>query len=329
MEFMPEFNLLKPGSVDEAVTMYNQTPEAKYLAGGTDLLVNIRRGIAAPQTLVHLSGIEEIRAITRQDDGGLVIGSGLTLEALAEDPYLQKNYPAIAEAAVVVAASTHRHVATLGGNLCLDTRCVYYNQSEWWRESNSYCLKARGDTCHVAPSGDDCFAAFSGDVAPAIIACDGVVEIAGSSGRRILPLEQMYNDNGLDHLKLQGDEILVSVILPAPNGGISTYQKARVRGAIDFPLAGVAIHLKLDNAVVENLRVALTGVNSCPLLVSGTEQFHGKPFDEPAIESLVALLPKQIQPMTSTFTPPGYRRKVVANLVRSVAGRLRSSDKSG
>jgi len=326
MEFMPEFKSLKPTTVEQAVSMSSEFDDAMYLAGGSDLLVNVRRGIAKPKTMIHLSDITEINTVTQQSDGSVTIGAGVTLAAIQQNDTLAVEYPALVEAASVVAAATHRQVATLGGNLCLDTRCVYYNQSEWWRESNRFCLKNCGDICHVAPSGDDCFAAFSGDVAPAIIALGGVVEIANPEGRRTLPLEEMYNDNGLDHLKLSADDIVVSVTIPTPSNNHSTYQKARVRGAIDFPLAGVAVNISFAGKSIETLRVALTGVNSCPYLVQGTDEFIGSALDDVSIEKMVGLLPKQIQPMTSTFTPPGYRRKVVSNLLRAVLRRL--NDKS-
>jgi 4-hydroxybenzoyl-CoA reductase subunit beta len=221
-----------------------------------------------------------------------------------------------------VAAASHREVATLGGNLCLDTRCLYYNQSEWWRSANSYCLKHRGDVCHVAPSGKHCFAAFSGDLAPAVMVLGGTVEIAGPDGGRTVPLGEIYEDDGAAHLRLAEDEILTAVHLPAAPRWRSGYGKARVRAAIDFPLAGAAIALHTEGRVLEDLRVALTGTNSCPILIAGTDRLVGEAVGEEVVEKLAAMLPKQIQPMSSTFTPPGYRRRVVANLVRSLFRRL-------
>jgi 4-hydroxybenzoyl-CoA reductase subunit beta len=254
----------------------------------------------------------------------LRIGAGVTLAVLSDDARVLADYPVIAEAAREVAAASHRQVATLGGNLCLDTRCVYYNQSEWWRAANDYCLKNRGEICHVAPKGNHCFAAFSGDVAPALMVLGATVEIAGADGeRRSCPLPEIYMDDGLAHLRLGAGDCLVAVEVPAPDASLRAgYAKARVRGAIDFPLAGVAVALRRKGETLADLRVALTGTNSCPLLIEGTDDFIGAPLDELALDRLVDLLPKQIQPMTSTFTPPGYRRKVIANLTRSLTRRL-------
>ena len=322
MEYLPDFDLLRPKTVDEALALRRENPEARLLAGGTDLIVNVRRGIVDPKAVIDINGIADLRTITSPDGGGLRIGAAVTLAELLEDRRISEDYPALCEAAAEVAAASHREVATLGGNLCLDTRCLYYNQSEWWRSANSYCLKHRGDVCHVAPSGKQCFAAFSGDLAPAVLVLGGTVEIAGPNGGRTVPLGEIYEDDGAAHLRLAEDEILTAVHLPAAPPGRSGYAKARVRAAIDFPLAGTAIALRQEGGVLEDLRVALTGTNSCPILIAGTDRLVGETVGEEVAEKLATMLPKQIQPMSSTFTPPGYRRKVVANLVRALFRRL-------
>lgn len=323
MEYMPEFGVSRPSSLAELAAARQADPEARLLAGGTDLIPNIRRGIVQPRQLIELAGIAELKGIARTETGGVRIGAGMTLAALIDEPLVAESYPVVVEAAREVAAATHRDMATLGGNLCLDTRCVYYNQSEWWRRANDYCLKYRGEICHVAPKGDHCFAAFSGDVAPALMVLGAEVETHGAKGARRSPLQEIYADDGRAHLQLAKDDCLVAALLPPPAAGLQAgYAKARVRGAIDFPLAGVAVALRRAGSALTELRVALTGTNSCPLLLEGTEALLGAPLDEAALERLVDLLPKQIQPMTSTFTPPGYRRKVIANLTRSLTRRL-------
>ncbi|MBC8268724.1 MAG: 4-hydroxybenzoyl-CoA reductase subunit beta [Rhodospirillaceae bacterium] len=319
MEFMPDFNVLHPATIDEAVNLFGQNPDARYVAGGTDLVVNIRRGIEAPQTLIDLSRVTDIKQIEDDGAGGTVIGAGVTLSTLIDHQGLTENYGAVAQAAATVAAATHRHVATLGGNLCLDTRCVFYNQSEWWRSANDYCLKSRGDVCHVAPSGDHCFAAFSGDLAPALLVFDAEVTINGPEGSRTVPLNDIYADDGAAHLLLEKGEILTTIHLPAAKGVRSGYDKVRVRDSLDFPLAGVAIAMKIGAQGIDRIKVALTGLNSRPLVLAGTDALTGQNVDEKALDTLSDLLPKQIQPMTSTMTPPGYRRKVATNLIRKVA----------
>jgi len=319
MEYMPEFSVLKPTTTAEAARMLNDQNGARILAGGTDLLVNIRRGIEAPQTLIDISAIDDVTGIACEQDGTIRIGSGVTLNTLVKNPSLPE---AIVQAAAEIAAKSHQNMATVGGNLCLDTRCVYYNQSEWWRNANAYCLKSRGEICHVAPKSKICFAAFSGDLAPALLVHHADIEILGPDGIRSCQLDDLYNDDGADHLRLQKNEMLTAVILPASQNHISGYGKARVRNSIDFPLAGVAVRLSRDGDTLSSLDIALTGVSACPVRLSGTDQVCGQVFGMETLDRLSHLLPKQIQPMTSTMTPPGYRRKVANNLMRNLVERL-------
>ena len=164
MEFMPDFSVLYPKTVEEAIGFFNNNKDVRYVAGGTDLVVNIRRGIVAPGTLIDLNQIEGMSAIESDGKDGYRIGAGVTLTNLIDHKDIARDYTAITQAAGEIAAATHRQVATVGGNLCLDTRCIFYNQSEWWRSANNYCLKNQGETCHVAPTGEECFAVFSGDL---------------------------------------------------------------------------------------------------------------------------------------------------------------------
>jgi len=326
MEFMPEFNTARPTTMAEALALQAAEPDARFLAGGTDLIPNIRRGIVAPPSVIDLNGIDEIRKIEALD-GGLRIGAAVTLAELSGDDRVRAAYAGLVEAAGGIAANTHRQVGTVGGNLCLDTRCVFYNQSEWWRRSNDYCLKSRGDVCHVAPKGNHCFAAFSGDLAPALIVLGAEVEIAAPAGERIVPLTEIYRDDGMDYLTLGPDEIIAAVRVPALGDGIRTgYAKSQVRSAIDFPLAGIAVALRRDSEAIAELRIALTGTNSMPLSVLGTDGLTGGPPDDAMLDTLDKLMGKQIQPMNSTFTPPGYRRRVVAKLTRSVIRKLYQGD---
>ena len=183
---LAEFRLAQPSTVKEAIAACLNHPGSRFVAGGTDLLVNMRRGISSPDLLVDLSGIDELTEI-KTDDSGVTIGAGVTIAALARDTAIASQYRALAQAAAAIAGPGHRIMGTVGGNLCLDTRCIYYNQSEWWRSANAYCLKNRGDTCHVAPQGQRCHAAFSGDLAPALLVLGAEIDIAGAQGQRRIP----------------------------------------------------------------------------------------------------------------------------------------------
>jgi 4-hydroxybenzoyl-CoA reductase subunit beta len=304
------------------VALLSANPQARVIAGGTDLVPNLRRGITAADTLIDLGGIDELRHMG-PDGKAWVIGAGVTLQQLAASSQIKSALPALAQAAASVAGPGHRTVATLGGNLCLDTRCVFYNQSEWWRQSNNYCLKNRGDTCHVAPQGARCHAAWSGDLAPALMALDACIDILHSTGLRTLPLADFYQDDGAKPLTLGAGELVTGVRIPAqPDGMRCGYRKARVRGAVDFPLAGVAVRLVMVNGVTTELRVALTGTNSQPILIAGTEALCNQAVSAESLAALGKLVQKQVSPMRSTVTASNYRRQVASVLAQRLVSEL-------
>lgn len=323
MERMAAFELRRPESLAHAIELLATFPGARALAGGTDLVPNLRHGLEAPPTLVDLSGVPGFRGLDLTPAGAR-IGAGVTLATLAADRLVEAALPALAQAASSVAGPGHRSVATVGGNLCLDTRCVWYNQSEWWRRSNGYCLKRGGDVCHVAPQGGRCHAAFCGDLAPALIACGAEVELAGPEGSRTIAVEELYRDDGRAHLTLRTAEIVVAVLVPAqPAHARSAYRKARVRGAVDFPLAGVAVRVVGDRERIERLDVALTGTNSRPFRLAGTDAFAGRAVDDALVAELGKSVQRQAGPMRTSVTSSNWRRQVAATyaqrLVRELA----------
>jgi 4-hydroxybenzoyl-CoA reductase subunit beta len=324
MRALSEFTLHRPDSLAEAVAL-GAAGGARLLAGGTDLVPNLRRGLEQPSSLVDLSRLRELRGLAQSADGSLVIGAGTTLDAIANDVLVARTLPALAEAARAVAANTHRTSATLGGNLCQDTRCIFYNQSEWWRATNGYCLKRNGTRCHVAPQGERCHAAFCSDVAPVLLVARAEVQLEGAGGSRTVPLAQLYRDDGAAHLALQPGELLVRVrIPPAVPGERIGFAKTRVRGGIDFPLAAAAVALRLHEGRIAGLRAALSGTNSMPLLIEGTSALEGSAVDDASAKKLRQLVQKQVQPMRSTVTPPQYRREAAGvlaeRLLRELAG---------
>lgn len=321
---LPSFTLERPADLRSAALMLAE-PGACALGGGTDLLPNLRRGIGAPATLVDLNGVPEIAGMVREPDGTLVIGAATTVQTLAEDAELAQALPALAEAARAVAASGHRSAATVGGNLCQDTRCVFYNQSEWWRSANGYCLKHRGTVCHVAPQGDRCHAAFCSDLAPVLLAAGARVQLCGADGRRSLGLHEMYLDDGAAHLVLRPGELLAQVrIPPLPAQLRLGFAKARSRGGIDFPLAAVAVAMQVEHGQLANLRIGISGTNSFPLRVDAGAELQGKPADEAAWKKVQQLVQRQLAPMRSTVTSAQYRRDaaaaLLARLLRELAG---------
>jgi len=312
--------LLQPASVDEAVAALAQHPEARLVAGGTDLLVNIRRGVRQPDLLIDAASIAELKQLSVDGDA-LIIGAGVTIAALADDALIASRYRALAQAAAAIAGPGHRRLGTVGGNLCLDTRCIYYNQSEWWRRANAYCLKNHGETCHVAPKGNRCHAAFSGDLAPALLVLGAEIDVAGPGGSRRIPLAELYVEDGKAHLALKPGELVVKVRLPA-GPAASAYQKLRVRGAVDYPLAGVAVALARSGADIAQLRIALTGTNSRPFLLAGTDALAQRPLDEAMLKQIDQLVQQQVQPMRTTLMSSNYRRLAAAAIARRLTGEL-------
>ncbi len=320
MNILPDFRTLRPVSLAEAVAaLANEGAQA--IGGGTDLLPNLRRGLGRPEVLVDLTGIGNLAGIGIATDGSLRIGAGTTLEAIVEDAGLRAGWPAIAQAAELVAGPTHRSAATLGGNLCQDTRCVFYNQSEWWRSGNGYCLKHDGDKCHVVVKSDRCYATYHGDVAPALMVLGAEAEIVGSKGKRTVPLAQLFRESGADHLTLDKGEVLAAVIVPPATGWEASYAKVRIRDAIDFPLAGIAVALKRDGDTIAGLRVAITGTNSAPLMVA-TEAVVGGGWDDAAAETLVQTVRKTSNVLKTTVAGVKYRRRVLLAVSRKLVDDL-------
>lgn len=321
MEPLTDARLCRPTSTSEAARML-AAPGARALAGGTDLIVNLRHGLEKPVTLVDLSAVPEMGEL-RWKGAALEIGAGVTLARLGADARVRDAFAVIAQAAEAVAAPSHRAAGTVGGNLCLDTRCVYYNQSEGWRRSNGYCLKRNGEVCHVAPQGERCHAAFSGDLAPALIVLGAEAELVSAGASRRLPLEGLYRDDGARHLTLEPGELLARVHVEAPPAGArAAYRKVRARGAIDFPLAGVAVSLSASGGVLRRLRIALTGTNSHPVLLEGTGEMLGQPINEALLQRVGKLVQKQASPVRTTLAAPNYRRQVAASLAQRLVQEL-------
>lgn len=323
-EPMPDFVLSRPETVDQALAMVETRPASRYLAGGTDLIVNMRRGLVDTDSLIDLSGIPDLRHV-EFGPNGLTIGAGVTLHDLCGYPEIRRNFSAISQACDAIAGPGHRAAATVGGNLCLDTRCLYYNQSHWWRKANRFCLKYRGDTCHVAPAGKRCRAAFCGDLAPALMAFGALVDLAGPMGRRRIDLANLYVEDGADHLALRKGEFIVSVHVPQNRQTdriASAYAKVRVRGAIDFPLAGIAVACRRTPDSAMHLTAALTGTNSRPFLVEGIEVIAADGDRGVEFLRLEKQVQKQVSPQRTTTTASHYRRLAISALARRLASRV-------
>jgi 4-hydroxybenzoyl-CoA reductase subunit beta len=335
MDALPEFALVRATTLEDVVNARTSHPDSRLLGGGTDLVVNIRRGIVAPPVLIDVNHIEELRAI-RADARSLEIGAAVKLAELDVHEGVRRHYPVVAQAAGCIAGPTHRNMGTVGGNLCLDTRCLYYNQSEWWRAANNHCLKTTSDVCHVAPkSRGICFATFSGDLAPALLTLNAEVDLAGPAGPRTIALESLYigyarqdrpiterEGDGKYYLSLRPGEFVTAVRASNTADLRSAYDKIRIRRSIEYPVAGVAVALRREGDVLADLRVAFTGTNPRPVLLQGTAELCGRPLDARIFNGLDALVRDQIMSMKTTFTPGHYRRRVAGVLARRLLARL-------
>ncbi len=320
MNLLPDFRYHRPVTIEEAVRLKASSANARFIAGGTDLLINLRRGLGEPADLIDLTAATDFAAI-RRDGGALWLGAGVTLASLARQPEILALFPALADAALAVAGPSHRAAATLGGNLCQDTRCIFYNQSEWWRQSNGWCLKYLGDKCHVVVKSDRCYATYHGDIAPVLMVLGAEAVVAGPAGVRRVKMTEFYRESGADHLTLGAAEILAAVVLPPPDGWRAAYAKVRIRDAVDFPLAGVAAALKRDGDVLAGLKVAITGTNSAPLSIAA-EGLTGRPWDDEAAKVLAAAARKQANVLRTTIVGPKYRRRVMLALTRRLVDSL-------
>jgi 4-hydroxybenzoyl-CoA reductase subunit beta len=335
MDALPEFALVRATTLEEMIGVRARHPDSRLLGGGTDLVVNIRRGILAPPVLIDVNHVAELRAI-KADARTLEIGAAIKLAELAAHEEVVRHYPAVAQAAGFIAGPTHRNMGTVGGNLCLDTRCLFYNQSEWWRAANHHCLKTTGEICHVAPkSRGVCFATFSGDLAPALLTLNAEVDLAGPAGKRTVGLESLYigyarqdrpitesEGDGKYYLALRPGEFVTAVRASNTAGLRSAYDKVRIRRSIEYPVTGVAVALRRQGDVLADLRVAFTGTNPRPVLLKGTAELCGGPLDGRVFDGLEALVRDQIMSMKTTFTPGHYRRRVAGVLARRLIARL-------
>lgn len=293
----------------------------RVLAGGTDLIPSMRQKLFEPEYVLDLRAIRGMREIHPLPDGGAEIGALATLRSIERSEFLRQSFPVLTEAAAAVASPVLRNMGTIGGNICLDTRCLWYNQSLTWRKGCGFCIKKDGDLCHVAPGGTKCWAAFSGDTPPALLCLSAEIEIASPQGLRRIPLGDFYTGLGDTYRKLQPNELVTRVLLPASTAGYrGVYRKLRVRGSIDYPLAGVAVVMKRSNGHVSDARIGITAVNPAPLLVKGaTELLEGKVIDELLAEAAGDLSARTAKPLTTSALTPEYRREMIRVFTKRAA----------
>jgi 4-hydroxybenzoyl-CoA reductase subunit beta len=328
---LPPFTYLAPRSLDEAVDLIaaQEPDDVMLVAGGTDVYPNMKRQQYAPKTLVGLRQIRALGTLTGNAQQGLSIGAGMTLTQVSEQREIVTSYPALATAARLVSTPQLRNMGTLGGNLCVDTRCNYYNQTYWWRKAMGFCLKKDGDTCWVAPGSSRCWAVSSSDTAPVLLALKARVRLVGPAGERTVPVHDLYCDDGMSYLGKRHDEIVTHILLPPVAAGlVMRYIKIRRRGAFDFPVLGVAVALCVDDTgLCTEARIVLGAVASAPLLASrAAVVLMGQRLTPEVIDAAAQAAFQPAKPLDNTDLTLSYRKKMVrvhvARVLYQLAGLL-------
>ena len=323
---LPWFKYHAPTSVAEAARILAaEGPQAMLIAGGTDLLPNMKRRQQTPATLVSLRHVEGLKRVANGQ--GLTLGAGLTLTEVERTQAVRERYPALWHAAAQVASPQLRNMGTLGGNLCLDTRCLYYNQNEDWRRAIDYCMKRDGKICWVATGSKRCLAVSSTDTAPALISLGAKVKLVSAAGERDVSLADLYKNDGMDYLTRRPDEILTEVVLPDLGGWKSTYWKLRRRGSFDFPVLGVAAAVRsAPDGTVEEARLVLGAVSPRPLVTKAGDLLVGGKLTDEAIAEAGEKCASAAKPMDNTDLDLYWRRDVVAAFVGYALREIRGDD---
>jgi len=302
------------------------------VAGGTDLWPKMKRRQMEPRVVVGLRQVKELRSVTGSPETGLRLGPNITLAELERDPVLLSRYSAVAEAAHSISSPPLKSMGTLGGNLCVDTRCYYYDQTEEWRRSIHFCLKKDGDTCWVAPGSPRCWAVSSTDLAPVMLALDARIHLVSSSGERAITAAEMYNNDGIAYLRKRPDEIVTAIDLPAINGDVTAFQKLRRRGSIDFPILNVAAWVRpaKDRRTIEDARIAIGAITSAPFLAEpAATVLIGREMTDETIREAAHAARLESRPLDNTDLDFTWRRSMVEIWVRRALEQIRSRMPAG
>jgi 4-hydroxybenzoyl-CoA reductase subunit beta len=321
---LPEFEYHRPDTIAEAVDLLARYgPEAMPIAGGTDVIPNMKHRLHEPRHLVSLRRVRDLRGIAIRDHE-LVIGAAEPLAAVAADPVVRAHAPALALAAGQVAGPQLRNMGTIGGNLCLDTRCTYYNQSHFWRRSLGFCLKKDGDTCHVTQVGRKCVAANSADTPPVLWVLGAVADLASSGGERSVLVEDFFVADGITNTVRRADEVVTRIRIPIPGEATRMgFRKVRQRNSIDFPVLNLAAAAELDTGGrVRRIRLVVSALGARPREVTGLEELEGHRLDAEAIAGIARRAHQQCRPLTNIIVDPEWRREMVPVYVRRLLADL-------
>jgi 4-hydroxybenzoyl-CoA reductase subunit beta len=323
---LPEYRYHRPRDLEEALSLLAlYGGDVMPVAGGTDLIPNMKHRLFEPGHLVALKGVRELKGI-REENGHVRFGAAETLTDISESDLVRTRFPALAEAAGHVAGPQLRNMATIGGNLCLDTRCTYYNQTAFWRHALGYCLKKDGSVCHVTKVGKKCVAAHSADTPPVLAVLDAVAVTDGPRGRRQIPVREFFVADGIANTRRRPDELVTEIRVPLGSPlRRAGYAKLRQRNSIDFPLLTVAVSaLVAEDGTVDDVRGVVTGLGARPRELSGWEAASGRQLDEELMDELAQRAHAQCHPLENMIVDPEWRRAMIPVYVRRALRRLRS-----
>ncbi len=314
LRIAPTFVVENPRTLDAALALLEAYGEdARLIAGGTDLLPNIKHGLHAPKVLVSLKSVAGLDAVDTGADP-IALGALLPLHRLATDPAIGAALPALSGAAAQIAGPQHRRMATLGGNVCLDTRCVYINQTHFWRSALGHCIKKDGTECHVTAVGKKCVAAASNDSAPVLLVLGASVELASPGGTRVVPLDAFYVNDGVRNTVLADDEVLTRILVPRPASNRRVaFQKLRVRGSIDFPMLNLALAFDLHDGVLSSPDLVVSAIAARPRRI---KRLPEGPLDDTLVQGFCDRAFQTIRPLTNINGDVTWRREMVPVLLR-------------
>ena len=317
---LPDFTYRRPQSLREAAAILaGEGSNALLVAGGTDVWPKMKRRQMEPRVVIGVRHLAELRGVAGSPAAGLTLGPNLTLRELERNPILLENYPAVAEAARSISSPPLKTMGTLGGNLCVDTRCFYYDQTYEWRQAIHFCLKKDGDTCWVAPGSPRCWAVSSTDLAPVMLALNARIHLLSDGGERTINAAEMYNNDGIVYLRKRPDEIVTAVDLPPVNGDITAFQKLRRRGSIDFPILNVAVwlHPAKNRKTIEAAHIAIGGITSAPFLsLPAANALVGRELTSETINAAAHAARLDSRPLDNTDLDFSWRRSMVEVWVR-------------
>jgi 4-hydroxybenzoyl-CoA reductase subunit beta len=323
---LPKFEYFEPKDLKEALAILQNEPAAKILAGGTDLLVNMKHRVECPPVLVNIKRIADLDYM-RRDNGDIRIGALTPLKRLHTESLIVENFPGLARAASAVGSYHHQVMGTLAGNICQQNRCMYFNQSKWWRSSRPTCYKAGGEICHVVNKKEICYSAYCGDMAPALMVINAKIALEGPDGSKEMPIEDFFSGDGKAPLVKEPGEILTEIIIPkASADGISTYIKFANRDSIDFPIVGTALWASEKE---KQYRVAFTAVDRKPVRGKQVEDFlNGKELSAENVKAALDLAAKEARPVKTSVYSPSHKRRMMGLLLQNAVNeaKRRSSE---